>query len=70
MIDEVTSAWVSRHEVREKLDEELDVIGEPFAAMLRGRSIRDVRAESWGDDPANEQGAQALMQIAAMGGSR
>ena len=66
MVDEHTSAVQSRHDVRSSIDEHLtDHGGRLRATLLERRTPDEVEQTTRVDHPSNEQGAQALMALAA-----
>ena len=68
VIEEMASAWTPRGDVRGKLDRALTDAGDKLAALtITGKPARTEEAEAQRrrDDPANEQGAQQLMALAA-----
>lgn len=69
MVDEHASAWTPRADVRAKVDERLAEQGGRLASLVTATRRPD-DAEARRNDPANEQGAKALMSMMAAGGSR
>lgn len=71
VIEEQSSGWVPRAEVRAKLDTTLAEIGERMAGSLFAGSPPELTPpddpEARRDHPSNEQGAKHLMAIAAGG---
>ena len=67
-MDEYVSTSTPRHEVRGSIDEHLDTHGAELVARLVGRDPKRASREAVVDNPANEQGAKALMALA--GGRR
>ena len=72
LIEEQTSAWTSRAEVRAKVDQRLTDVGDRLAGRMHGDSAAfdpyDPDAvEAKRNHPSNEQGAKHLMAVAAGG---
>lgn len=67
MIEERTSAWTSRDEVRAKVDEALAETAPKITPIVSRRTEDDVEAEREAriNDPKNEQAAASLMAVAA-----